>query len=245
MDLLKRISVLALIVCGVPTIFVARTLSSPDGRRSRPRVEKAEPIVVSVDAKGRFKFGDKAITLNRLGRVLDAAMDERNPSERIVYLKAGSRVSFSQVVKVLKLGRTVHFDTFGLILAEKDASDIVGAVITKINSESPSQDIKPNPLYLGIAFRKDGKLSLNGESHTTASLTKRLSDIFAERTENGIFDERTNEVVKSVFLVPSVTTTFGAIVQAARVIRDAGAEPVGIEIDGPRLLVVEMTRIGQ
>lgn len=243
MTILNRISVLALIVCGTVSISVALGPTSLDERRSEPKVENAEPIVVAVDAKGRFKLGDKSITLIRLRRALGAAMGERIPGERIVYLKAGSKVSFSQVLKVLKLGRTLDFDTFGLILAEKDASDTAGAVLTRIFFERPGAVIKPNPLFLAVMFKKNGELLLNGESNTALSLTNQLLDIFEERVENGVYAEGTNEVEKSVFLLPSATTTFGSIVHAARVLQAAGAAPIRIDIDGPRPMVVEITNI--
>ena len=136
---------------------------------------------------------------------------------------------------MLKVGRPIKQDSFGLILSTEDAA---AAVMTKIVLDSPD-DAKPNPLYLGLDFKKNGGLSLNGESLTTVKLTKKLADIFTKREYNGITRPGTNEVERTVFLDPSAGTTFGAIVKAARLVKEAGADPICIQIDKPRSELIQ------
>ncbi len=232
----RRILVLILIIC-------ARVMgAAAQGGISVERgnlTAKGAPIIVSIDAQGRLRLGKTAITRSRLQRKLDADLAGRIPPERIIYIKAGAKVPFSQLVKVLKLGREVKQDTFGLLAA---GQDVTAAVMTKIVLDEPSDrdDSKPNPLTLVLAFKKIGGLSLNGESHTPLSLTTRLREIFKARADNGVFREGSNEVERTVFLKPSAATTFGAIVQAARLTRDAGAEPIGIQIDKPQQLIMQV-----
>lgn len=233
---------LVLIILGTVLGVAAQVVVSVDQRGPKQKLLNPEPIVVSVDSKGRFKLGDKPMTLSRLGRALDVAIDERTPPDRVVYITAGPTVPFSQIVKVLKLGRTIEQDSFGLMLHDGGENDPANAVIAKIILEKPSpKDAPPpNPLYLGLGFQNNGKVKLNGEPHTLASATSQLRKIFKDREDNGVYVEGTNEVEKAVFLTPSPTTTFSVIVQTALAVREAGAEPIGIEIDAPRPLIISV-----
>ena len=188
----------------------------------------AQNVVVSVDAAGRFKIGKKPVTLSRLGKGLTAALDGQASGDRIVYVKAGSNVPFSQIRKLLKAGRTIKQDSFGLMMATEDAA---AAVMTKIALDSPD-DAKPNPLILVVGFKTNGGLSLNNESLTPVKLTKKLNDIFVKREYNGVTRPGTNEVERTVSLDPSAATTFGAIVKAARLVKEGGAEPIVIATEG-------------
>lgn len=241
MNGLRRILVLVLITLESVLASTAQTVVKTDQRK----VENAEPIIVSVDATGRFKLGEKSLIASRLGGALKAALAERIPSERVIYIKAATKVTFSQIVKLLKAGRAIKHGTFGLIVDDKEGDRITGAVITKIILETGRAKPKPNPLYLGLGLQRNGRLSLNGEPHTASSLTTRLQGFFKARPENGVYVEGTQDVERTVFLVPSPATTFGAITQAARTVKQAGATPIGIEIDGPRPIVIEMTQIVQ
>jgi biopolymer transport protein ExbD len=214
-------------------ILIALGTVSAAQAQPKQKLEDAKPVVVSVDANGRFKLGERSMTSIQLGRALKTAMAKRTPDDRIIYINAGETVAFSPVSKLLKLGRSIGQDRFGLMLDDGNGDDTSNAVITKIPGP-PSRVVKPNPLYLALAFQKDGGLTLNGEAHSAGSLQNQLQDIFKDRADNGVFVEGTNEIDKTVFLVPSATTKFGTLVQTARMVRDAGAEPIGIEIEGPR-----------
>ena len=171
------------------------------------------------------------MTLTRLGRALDAAIDERTPPDRVIYIAAGPTVPFSEIVKVLKLGRTIEQDSFGLMLDDGSKNDPANAVAAKIILEKPAprDTPHPNPLYLAVGFQKSGGVKLNGQSHTLKSLTTQLRKIFKDREDNGVYAEGTNEVEKTVFLTPALTTAFRVIVQTALALKEAGAEPIGIE----------------
>ncbi len=238
----RRIHVLLLIVLASVLATTAQTLVMTDPRNSKKKLENAGPVIVSINANGGFKLGEKSMTLYRLRRALDAAMDERIPPERIIYVKAAAKVPFSGLVRLLRIGRTIGQDSFGLIPDEKD--DVTEAILTKISLEKPRRYLKPNPLTLILSIRKNGQAALNGEAQTPSSLTKLLEQIFKEREVNGAYREGTNEVERTVFLAPSVTTTFEALLQAARLVKNAGADPIGIQIDKPQPMVIEITQIG-
>lgn len=97
-------------------------------------------------------------------------------------------------------------------------------------------DAKPNPLTLVVAINKsDLSLKLNndaaGDVSDTEALTNRLSTIFKERANNGVFKEGTNEVEKTVFVKAPKSVKYGDVVKVIDGVKTAGAQPIGLQID--------------
>ena len=96
---------------------------------------------------------------------------------------------------------------------------------------------KPNPLTLvvGVSSGTDRKVTLNKEDAGTIDdaslLTNRLSQIFKERENNGVFRENTNEVEKTVFISAPKSVNYGSVVRVIDAVKQAGAEPIGLQID--------------
>ncbi len=109
----------------------------------------------------------------------------------------------------------------------------------KIPSEpDPQQDlsqIKPNPLTLVVTVASDLKLKLNqdemGSVNDTAALGQRLSGLFAQRKEQRAYRPGTEEVEKTVFVKAPRSLKYGEVVKVIDVIKGAGANPVGLQID--------------
>lgn len=97
-------------------------------------------------------------------------------------------------------------------------------------------EAKPNPLTLVVAINKsDLSLKLNNDSagdvSNTEALTNRLSTIFKERANNGVFKEGTNEVEKTVFVKAPKSIKYGDVVKVIDGVKTAGAQPIGLQID--------------
>ena len=97
-------------------------------------------------------------------------------------------------------------------------------------------DIKPNPLTLVIAINRENRaISLNNESAGSVddptALTAKLTDIFNQRTTNGVFREGTNEVERTVFLKSPTLVKYGDVVKVIDAAKMAGASPIGLQID--------------
>lgn len=95
---------------------------------------------------------------------------------------------------------------------------------------------KPNPLTLVIGInRTDNTITLNNESQgdlgNTDALNAKLKQIFKERENNGVFREGTNEVEKTVFIKSPRSTKYGSVVKVIDAAKDAGAQPIGLQID--------------
>jgi biopolymer transport protein ExbD len=97
-------------------------------------------------------------------------------------------------------------------------------------------DVKPNPLTLVIAINRENRaISLNNESAGTVddptALTAKLTDIFNQRTTNGVFREGTNEVEKTVFIKSPTLVKYGDVVKVIDAAKMAEASPIGLQID--------------
>lgn len=109
----------------------------------------------------------------------------------------------------------------------------------KVPAEPKKDDqtiAKPNPLTLVVSIENaTKKVSLNkndaGDVDDTVSLTNQLTQIFKEREANGVFRENTNQVEKTVFIKAPKNLNYGSVVKVIDAVKQAGAEPVGLQID--------------
>jgi biopolymer transport protein ExbD len=97
-------------------------------------------------------------------------------------------------------------------------------------------DVKPNPLTLVVSINRETRsISLNNESAGSvddpSALTAKLTDIFNQRTTNGVFRENTNEVEKTIFLKSPTLVKYGDVVKVIDAAKMAGASPIGLQID--------------
>jgi len=109
----------------------------------------------------------------------------------------------------------------------------------KVPAEPKDQqdvNVKPNPLTLVVAINKETKaITLNndnfGDVSDTEKLNAKLSEIFKERENNGVFREGTNEVEKTIFIKSPKSVRYGDVVKVIDAAKAAGASPIGLQID--------------
>lgn len=109
----------------------------------------------------------------------------------------------------------------------------------KVPAEPKDQqnvDVKPNPLTLVVAINKETKaITLNNETFgdvsDTEKLNNKLSEIFRERTANGVFRENTNEIEKTIFIKSPKSVRYGDVVKVIDAAKAAGASPIGLQVD--------------
>lgn len=95
---------------------------------------------------------------------------------------------------------------------------------------------KPNPLTLVVGVNKaDMKVSLNNEAAgdvtNTEDLTNKLREIFQQRESNGVLNENTNQVEKTVFIKSPRSIRYGDVVKVIDAVKLSGAAPIGLQID--------------
>lgn len=97
-------------------------------------------------------------------------------------------------------------------------------------------DVKPNPLTLVISINRETKgIQLNneaaGDTSDASALTSKLSEIFKQRENNGVYREGTNEIEKTVFIKSPTSVRYGDVVKVIDAAKVAGAQPIGLQID--------------
>ena len=109
----------------------------------------------------------------------------------------------------------------------------------KVPAEPKDQqdvNVKPNPLTLVIGINRDTRdITLNNDKAGTlddpSPLTNRLSELFKQRENNGVFREGTNQVEKTIFIKSPKSVRYGDVVKVIDAAKMAGAEPIGLQID--------------
>ena len=102
--------------------------------------------------------------------------------------------------------------------------------------EDQQSNPKPNPLTLVVTINKsDMKITLNNEDMGNISdlsvLTDKLKQTFKERTQNNVLREGTNEIEKTIFIKSPRSVRYGAVVNVIDAVKQAGAQPIGLQID--------------
>lgn len=93
---------------------------------------------------------------------------------------------------------------------------------------------RPNPLSLIVDVGVDGKIKLNkDEIGDAGALGARLTEIFNQRTQNGVIKEgSTNgEIEKTVFIKAPRAIKYGEVARVIDSVKGAGATPMGLQID--------------
>ncbi len=204
-------------------------------------IAKEASCVISVDEDGKFFIGKEQISEAGLTEKIVKKMEDKTPDKRIVYIESAVGVSYQTIVKLFDLIRKADIDKAGLV-AFKENFDKPGIKPSRFEVKLPaepktedSEIVKPNPLTLVVSIDKTGTLNLNSEPtgnvSDTNNLTNKLTEIFKDRENNGVFREGTNEVEKTVFVKASQSIKYGDFVKVVDALKLASSQPIGIQID--------------
>ena len=95
---------------------------------------------------------------------------------------------------------------------------------TKVPEKPPEEidpNIQPDPSLLVVTISKDRKIELNSQAMDEEQLGTRLSDELSKRPTDK----------KTLFIKAPKTINYGYIVQIIDIVKGAGAEPIGLQID--------------
>ena len=106
---------------------------------------------------------------------------------------------------------------------------------TKIPQET-KQLGEPHPDTLIVTVNSDYSLKLNQEKDfgtvkEPQKLIEKLENVFAQRAENGVFDESNQKIVKTVFIKAPRSLPYGEVVKVVDALKIAGADPISLQID--------------
>lgn len=128
-----------------------------------------------------------------------------------------------------------------MIVAPSKPTDFKAAIPQKAKESG-----EPHPLALVVALNPDLTLRLNKETvsgtvNETNNLTERLSEIFQQRANNGVYaEERASQanlseserIEKTVFIKAPRSTDYGSVIKVVDAVKLAGANPISLQIDG-------------
>jgi biopolymer transport protein ExbD len=151
-----------------------------------------------------------------------------------VIIKAYSDVSFASIIKVADAARKSTLQV-KIKTSERDNAPFLYIPRMVLVDPNYSPLIKPNPLTLVVQLRSNGSLLLNMEEQGTiddlSRLKNHLKGIFKERETNGVFRQGANEIETGIFIKASISTKFSEVIKIAEALNEAGASPIGLQID--------------
>lgn len=90
--------------------------------------------------------------------------------------------------------------------------------------------------FLHIKLKKDRRLEIYlqdfGNLDDTTPLTQKLTEVFQEREQNGVFEVNSNKIVKAVIVKAPRSAIYGDVVKVIDAVKSSGADPILLQIDG-------------
>ncbi|HEX8650149.1 MAG TPA: biopolymer transporter ExbD [Pyrinomonadaceae bacterium] len=167
--------------------------------------------------------------------------DLRNPcGDKPVVIQADASLKYGMVVDLILAVRAAYANPLKV-----EASDDPNDPYAMTPAEPCLQraaDIKPNPLTLVVAVTSERKLVLNGDemgtTDDTSRLAQKLTDIFQTRAEMRAYRPGTDKVEKTTYIRAARSLSFGEVKQVMDAVKQAGADPTGLQVDDlPNLIV--------
>ena len=129
-----------------------------------------------------------------------------------------------------------------MVVAPQKPTDIKAKVPQELKNDAI---IDPNPTTLVVTVDADSNLHLNnvgdlGKIGEPEKLIEKLRQVFAERTENRVYDEalltrddisESEKILKTVFIKAPVAMDYGNVARVIDAVKTAGANPVSLQVD--------------
>ena len=218
------------------TQTVARSIISAEPAICIPP-ETGYISVLQIDANGKATLtnqtdsGSKVLfDANQLSSANDVLTAALKPT---VVVRPDPGLKFDLVVKILKGARQALDRCFNVEASTRVDDPYV--YIYPEPLEGNDLPVYPNPLVLVVHLDKNADLTLNNEKQGSLNeispLRSRLKEIFKAREDNGVFREGTNLIEKEVRVMAVSSAKFGDVIKMVDALKDAGASPVGLQID--------------
>lgn len=211
-------------------------LADPSGICIPPNTDYVSILQIDNNAKATLitqtnkgsKFLFDASLLSSANDVLTAVFNKPT-----VTVKADPSLKVDLVVKILKGARQALDSCFNVEASTRSEDPYV--YIYPEPRELSNLPVYPNPLTLIVQLDKNADLTLNNEKqgslNDTSILRNTLTEIFRSREENGVFRKGTNAIEKTVSVKAVSSAKFGDVVKIVDALKEAGASPVGLQID--------------
>lgn len=180
-------------------------------------------VVVSIPLDDEFYFGKTKVSQLDLVEKIKLALKDKPADEQIVYVKAGVSVKYSSVVSVVNAIRASGIDRIGLVADKKTLPDVKPG--HQPRPASPVSSGANGPLVVPIIVidvRSKTRLRLDSKPIVLSQLRIRLEKLLALRES------------KAVLVKAPRNMSYGDVVKLIDIVKSAGAEPIGLEVDNLR-----------
>jgi biopolymer transport protein ExbD len=196
----------------------------------------------------RAQAADTVISKEQLTPAIESGLENKTPDKRIVYFKCDANASYGKVLEIFEAIRKADIDRVGLVVTAKKDEDEpyqIRPFAFEVRLPAPPTDkdraLRPNPLTLVAKLDEDGRLTLNNDNmgtiSNTAKLVDRLSEVFKERENNGVFREDSNEIEKTIFIRAPTSAKYGDFIKLVEAVKLSGANPIVIQLDDDSILI--------
>jgi biopolymer transport protein ExbD len=236
------------------TVDQSKETEIPSGVKKRdyePTPDKSI-LFLTLNAEGKVFYQDNLLDDASLKNIL-AEYNERHKNDptttgsklpaysvkdaKSFYVKADTRLSFSQIVKVLKVVKESSPTSYRAKFVVQPAEEVRGLAKTPNGRYVVSVDLgvcgketdplpRPNPLILFVRLDAAGKIILNTNPVERSEFPAFLQNIFKQREKNGAFVEGTNEIEKTIILSPAPDVKYGDVIKFIDELDEIGASQV-------------------
>ena len=152
------------------------------------------------------------------------------PISPVVIIKANKDAKMASVIEAAQVSRVSPGANVSIVTSDGSILNV------HPDPKFTDQDnIKPNPLFLVVALRDDGRLYLNNEDTASINepvkLVSRLRDIFKDREENGVFRSNSNEIEKTVHIRVPPAAPFQRVMDIVKTLNEVLAGPLFLMVD--------------
>ncbi len=102
-------------------------------------------------------------------------------------------------------------------------------------SPLPIRGLPNDDTFVFVSLEKDGITKINQQNYgtveDTAPLLEKLSEIFADRERDGVFEEDSNKIAKAVMVKATRSDKYGNVVKIVDIVKSSGADPIVLQID--------------
>jgi biopolymer transport protein ExbD len=229
--MVKKTKYFLLLVLATANCF-GQILTSVDERSTKRKIDanNTAPIVVTVIDDRLYEFKEQKLGKDKLLIQLDALLDLRSPETRTIYIRADGKTSFARLAELMRMGRKLDVDNFAF-LADNVSSPIEATKLKIVLEDPPKLEPKPWARFLVVEILKGDKLLLNRKPVSETQLIGLLTQVFSDRKKNRVYVVGSNDVDKTVFIKPLLSTKFESVVALVNTISNVGAGPIAITID--------------
>lgn len=89
--------------------------------------------------------------------------------------------------------------------------------------------------FIHVFLEKNGKLLIDsqqfGNLENINPFTRKLNEVFSEREKNGVFEPKSNKILKAVIIKARRSDKYGDVIKVIDAVKSSGADPIVLQID--------------